>query len=84
MHANVDSICNFQCIFKQCVDEISPVSALIPGANYGFGRFPSFGSSPSGFALDASAGPSTSAPTSVPRRDLLPTFHELISVDEVA
>lgn len=84
LHANVDSICNFQCIIKQCVDEISPVSALIPGANYGFGRFPSFGSSPSGFDVDASARPSTGAPPSVPMRDLLPTFHELISVDEAA
>jgi len=82
MHANFDSICKFQCIFKPCVDDISPASALILGANYGFARFPSFGSSPSGFAMDASVGPSMSAPPSVPKRDLLPAFHELLSVEE--
>jgi len=43
---------------------------------------PSFGSSPSGFVVDASAGPSANAPPSVPRRDLLPTFHGLLPVDE--
>ena len=79
---NVGSISKFQCIFKPCVDEISPASALILGANSGFGMLPSFGSSPSGFVVDASAGPSANAPPSVPRRDLLPTFHGLLPVDE--
>jgi len=55
---------------------------LILGANYGFGKFLSFGSSPSGFDVDASAGPSANALPIVPRRDLLPTFHGLLSVDE--
>ena len=66
MYAIVNSISKFQCIFKPFVDDISPASSLVLGANYDFGRFPSFGSSPSRFVSDASTGPSTSAHPSVP------------------
>ena len=82
MHSNVSSFNKFQCIFKPCVDELSPASTMILDADCGFGKFPSFGRSPSGYVVGASAGPSTAAPPSVPKRGLFSSLIGLHSAEE--